>query len=873
MLSDILIRLRALFRRNAVDSELREELRFHFDHQVERFIQSGLPLREARRNAGLIFGGAEQIKEECRDARGIHIIETLAQDVRYTFRMLRKSPGFTAVVIMTLALGIGANTALFGILDAVLLRPLPFKNSDRLVDMTEYSPRKVDSAGVSFPDYLVWKQENTVFEETAAYFLVRASNDVVLGGPFSAERARYSTVTNSFFAILGVQPEIGRGFTASDERPGGAKVFLASDALWHRIFGGDPQAIGKTYLLDGENYILVGVMPRGFDFPKACGIWVPTGTLGEQGVHDRISHPFHVLGRLRPGTNLSQAEAQIEGIQERLGKTYPKTDADWRVRAQPLLDEVVGNVRASLFVLAGAVGFILLIACTNVVNLMLARLSAREQEFAIRAALGAGRMRLLRQNLTEALVIVAASVGLALLLAQWGLTLLVSLVQLPRMESFHLSLPILLFMTAVAALTTIFVGLAPALQASRQEAQGTLRRGQRGGTGDTRNQRLRNALVVSEVAVALLLLCGAGLSLRSFLQLNSVNPGFQPQHLVTMKIALPSAEYPKAEQTSAYLDRLLERLQALPGVKDAAATTMLPMSGESDWASFQIVGDPIEDWAHAPTTEGRAISANYFRTLGIPLLRGRPFIPADAQNKNTVIINEAMAKKFWPGKDPIGQFIMDLGSNAREIIGIVADVKSAGLDSQSTPEMYTLYSGWWYIYLVLRTSEDPASVIPAVRAEVAALDKGVPVYQVATMDQLLNNSISPQRFNLFVLALFAALALVLAAVGIYGVLAFTVNRRRHEIGIRLALGAQQQQVLRLILWGGMKLVLAGLAIGVIASIALTRLMSSLLFQVSSTDPATLAAVAVVLALIALLACYIPARRAMRVDPTIALRCE
>ena len=406
-------------------------------------------------------------------------MSTLIQDLKYGLRQLRRYPGFTFVAVFTLALGIGANTAIFSIVDAVLLRSLPFKNADRLVDLTEYRPGGVDKGGVSYPDYLVWRQQNTIFEETAAYFLINASNDIVLGGPFSTERERYSTVTNSFFTILGVQPALGHGFSASDEIPGGGRVFLVSDAVWQRVFGGDPHAIDKTYLLDGENFTLIGVMPPGFDFPKGCGIWVPTSTLGESGTPDRISHPYHVLGRLRPGTNLSQAEAQIKTIQERLAKAYPKTDADWHVRAQPLLDEIIGNVGTSLFVLLGAVCFILLIACTNVVNLLLARASGREKEFAIRTALGANWMRLLRQNLTEGFLIVAMSVALAAGVAKWGLALTVWItsVHLPRMESFRLKVPVLAFMSAVATLTTILVGLVPALQVSRRYPQGALGEG------------------------------------------------------------------------------------------------------------------------------------------------------------------------------------------------------------------------------------------------------------------------------------------------------------------------------------------------------------------------------------------------------------
>ncbi len=854
-----------------------EELRSHIQNRAADLECSGLSSAEAERRARIEFGGYRRFQEECREALGTHFFESLVQDIRFGLRMLRRSPGFTVIAVVTLALGIGANAAIFSIVDMVLLRPLPFRDANRLVDITEYSPGKVESAGVPYPDYLVWKQQNTVFEDTAAYFLIRASNDIVLGGPFSAERARYSTVTNSFFTILGVQPVLGHGFAASDEIAGGAKVFLASDALWHGVLGGDPHVIGKTYRLDGENYTLAGVMPARFDFPKGCGVWIPTSTLGQFGMHDRVSHPFHVLGRLRRGVNLAQAEAQIGSIQKHLGEMYPNTDADWHVRAQPLLDEVSGNVRASLFVLLGAVGFILLIACANVVNLMLARASAREQEFAIRTALGAGRMRLLRQNLTESFVIAGMSIGLAVLLAKWGLAAIVSLtsIQLPRMESFQLSVPVLAFLAAIAIFTTLLVGLAPALQATRPDPQSALRGGQRSGGTDRRTQKLRDGLVVSEVALALLLLCGAGLMLRSFVRMNRVNPGFQPGHLLTMKIALPGASYPKAEQTSVFLDRLLERVRSIPGVQDAAASTIVPLSGESDWGSFQIAGRTTEEWAHAPAADGRGISINYFRTLGIPLLRGREFTAADARNKNTLIVNEAMAKKFWPGADPIGQRIVSIDERSipREIVGVVADVKSFGLDAASKPEMYTPYRGGWYMNLLLRTSQNPNGVVSAVRERVAALDKGVPVYQVATMDQMLSSSVAQPRFNLLGLVLFAALALALAAVGLYAVLSFTVGRRTHEIGIRLALGAERRQILHLIARQGMRLVAIGLALGLLASFLLTRLMASLLFGVSATDPMTFGGVAILLVLVALAACFVPARRAMRVDPMDALRHE
>ena len=859
--------------------DFEKELRTHLDLEAEDQSGTGFSQQEAADRARRAFGNSTLIAEDVRAVWHLRWFEDAWQDLRYGLRMLRKSPGFTAVAILTLALGIGANTAIFSVVDAVLLRSLPFKDPDRLVDLTEYRSGVVDNTGVPFPDYLVWKQQNTVFDETAAYFLITASNDVVLGGPSSSERERYSTVTNSFFTILGVQPVLGHGFSAADEIPGGAKAFLVSDALWHGAFGGDPHAIGTTYLLDGDEYKLAGVMPPGFDFPKGCSVWVPTSTLGEFGIHDRVSHPYHILGRLRQGVTLQQAQTQIESIQQRLAETYPNTDAVWRVRAQPLLNEIVGNVRTSLFVLLGAVGFILLIACTNVVNLMLARALAREKEFAIRAALGAGRTRLLRQNLTECLLIVAISAAVAIAFAKWGLTLIVSLTQihLPRMEPFRLGLPVLLFISAIVALVTLLVGIAPALQTSRQDAQGALCVASRSGAAAPWSRRLRNSLVASEVALAILLLCGAGLMLRSFVQLNLVNPGFQPEHLFTFKIALPGAAYQKTEKRSSFYHQLLDRLQSLPGVQDAAATTTVPLNGESDWGRFEIEERPAVDWADAPLIDGGGgVSINYFQTLGIPLLRGREFTDADAQNQNTVIINEAMARKFWPGEDPLGQHTVGQNrSNPREIVGIVEDVKDSGLDRESKPEMYTALGsgGGWYMNFVLRTDENPASIVSAVREQAAAVDKGVPVYQIATMDELLSRSLAPQRFNVFLLGLFAALALVLAAIGTYGVLSFAVTQRTHEIGIRMALGAHARDILRLIIRQGLQLVLVGLVLGIAGAFALTRMIKTMLFGVSTTDLLTFLGVSILLIVVALAACYIPARRATRVDPMTALRNE
>ena len=805
------------------------------------------------------------------------MIGTVWHDLQYAVRLLRKSPGFTVVAVLTLALGIGSNTAIFSILEAVLLRPLPFKDPSRLVLLTEYNPSKVDNAGIPYPDYIAYETQNTVFDETAAYWSTGAVDDIVLGGLNSAERVQYSVVTNSFFSILGVHPARGHGFSAENETTSRAKVFLASDALWHRVFGGDPGAIGKTVLLDGEGYTLAGVMPARFDFPQGCDVWMPVGTLGDRGMKDRVSHPFRILGRLKRGADVEQAQAQINGIQAQLARAYPKTDAEWQVRARPLLELFVGNARVPLLVLLGAVGFVLLIACVNVSNLLLARATAREKEFAVRSALGASRSRLMQQTLTESLFIAAVSavVGFAFATISLGAIGRFTTGRIPRLESFHLNAPVLAFVAAIALLTTILVGMVPALQLSGVSFHESLAEGSRGGTAGIRSQNLRNLLVISEVALTIALLCGAGLMLRSFFELSRVSPGFEPDDLITMRIALPSAQYTRGAQTSVFLDRLLEKLGALPSVQLAAAANFIPFSGESDWDSFNIVGRQTLDWGQAPSAEGRSVSPSYFRTMGIALVRGREFTQADQQSHaDVMVINEAMARKFWPGADPIGQRVIHMDEqHSREIIGIVGDIKSFGLDAEAPPEMYAPYGAWWYMNVVVRSTASPGSLLAAVREQVASLDKGVAVYNVTTMEDLMSRSVAPRRLNLFLLGTFAALALALAVVGIYGVLAFGVSRRQHEIGIRMALGALPRQILNLIIWQGMRLVLIGTSIGIIAAVALTRFMSALLFGIDSTDPFTFACVALLLAIVALAACYIPARRAMRVDPMVALRYE
>jgi putative ABC transport system permease protein len=803
---------------------------------------------------------------------------TLIQDLRYGLRVLARNPSFATVAVLTLALGIGANTAVFSAIYAVLLRPLPFKDAARLVLITEYSPGNVAKTGSPLLRYRARAAENTVFEETAAYWDVSGGNGLVFGYNGSPERLQFSIVTNSFFSILGVHPELGRTFSAGEEGPGGAKVFLASDGLWHRLLGGDPHAIGKSFRLDGELYTLAGVLPSDFHFPRACELWLPVGTLGAQPLHDRISHEFWMLGRLRRGFGPAQAQADMDAIQQRQARSYPATDANWQVRVSPLLEELVGNVRLSLWVLFGAVGFVLLIACTNVINLLLARAIEREKEFAVRAALGAARPRLLRQALTETLLIVCAGTALSLVLSKAILAAIFTLSSgsIPRFEQPHLNAAVLSFSAGLALLTTLLVGVAPGLHACGSSLADAFQEGQRIGFVSRRSTEVRNVLVASEVAITLLLLSGAGLTLRSFMRLREVDPGFRPEHLITVKIALPDALYPRTEQRTAFLRQVLEALNSTPGIDTAAATDRLPLSGETNWGGINIAGRPVLDSAHAPAVEGRGVSANYFRALGIPLLRGREFTDQEgAAVRHVAVINQAMANQFWPGGDPIGQRIVSAPhpSEWSEIMGVVGNVKDFALDAESPPEMYTPYRWWNTMSLVVHGSGDIGNLFSEVRKQVAMLDKGVPVYGASRMDELVTRSTARQRFDLLLLALFAFTALVLAAVGVYGVLAFTVNRRIHELGIRMALGAQRRDVLRLVIGQGLKLVAIGTLAGLIAALAMTRLMSSLLYGISATDPLTLAGVAILLAVVALGACYLPARRATKVDPMVALRYE
>jgi putative ABC transport system permease protein len=868
------------FERSRIYDDVAQEIREHLLEKTAALVEAGMTPEAADLAARREFGSVTSIEEQSREAWGWRWLEDCASDLRFGARQLGRHPALALAAIVTLALGIGANTAIFTAVRTVLLRPLPFKESDRLVLVSEYKPGNVDKTGSPLLRYRERAAQSVVFEEVGGYWDVSGGNGMVFGTNQSAERLQFSIVTGSLFSLLGVQPAIGRSFAPEEELPGGARVFLASDGLYRRELGGDPHAIGKAFRLDGESYTLIGVLPPDFNFPLRCDVWIPVGVLGTSPLHDRVSHQFWMLGRLRPGITVSDAQTQLETIQQRLANVYPATDANWHVRVTGLLQNFVGDVRTALWVLMAAVAFVLLIACTNVVNLLLARAVARQKEFAVRTALGAGRGRLLRQALTETTLIVAAGTILALLLAELGMSAMIRLgaASIPRLDRPHLDAAVLAFSAALGVVVTAFMGLAPVLQASGAAPAESLQAGgQRVGGISRRSRGSRNVLIAFEVAMTALLLSAAGVMLRSFQQLRSVDPGFRSGNLVTMKIALPDALYPRREQRTMFLQTLLARLNATPGIGIAAATDRLPLSGDRNWGGINIVGRPLLDSAHAPAVEGRAVSANYFQTVGIALLRGRIFTEADeGQDHPVVVINQAMAQKFWPGEDPVGQAIVspyEPTAPPRRIVGVVSNVKDSALDADSPPEMYGTVGWWNEMNVVLRSGLELNAVVAAVRSHVDALDRSVPVYDARKMDDLLTHSIARQRFEMYLLSLFASIAVALAAIGIYGVLAFVVSCRTQEMGIRLALGATPARAMALVLSQGMKLVVLGLVSGLMASWFVLRLMRDLLFRVSTADPLTFAGVALTLMVVGVLACLLPAKRAMRVDPIVALRSE
>ena len=882
LLNVLSARLRALRGREAVIGDIDEELRLHLEMEAEANVGRGMTPEEARRAALRTFGNLDSVRERAYEVRGGGPLETLAQDVRYAARMLARQPGFTAVAALTLALGIGANTAIFSVVEAVLLRPLPYRHAGRTVLLWESQrlrdlPRNV----VNPANFLDWREQAKSFDQMAAFADLRYN----LTGAGDPEEVPAQIVTPNLFPLLGARAELGRTFTPEDAKSGHDDVAILSHGLWRRRFGGAPGIIGRTLSLNGHAVTVIGVMPPGFQWfiqeksltGKPAQLWVPLGFTEENRV--RRGRYLQAVARLAPGVSLARARAEMDAIAGRLESQYPKFNHGWGVRVVPLRDQLAGEIRPALLVLLAAVGFVLLIACVNVANLLLARAAGRHKEIAIRSSIGAGRRRIIRQLLTESLLLALLGGALGLLLSRACLRALVALSppNLAGVGQAGLDLPVLAFTLAVTVLTGVVFGLVPALEASRVNLSGALNESSRGNAGSRRGRRLRDALVVAEVGLALVLLVGAGLMIRSFLRLQAVDPGFDAKGLLTMRVHLPAAKYPEDVKVNAFFREAAARLRTLPGVVSASTVSALPFADLGAATSFNIEGTSFRNEADKPTTDVRVVDEEYFHTLGIPLIAGRTFTAQEAvEDRKVAVINETLARKYFPGANPVGKRIlvnMTAEPTYTEIIGVVGDARYASLDGELHPMVYWTppHLAYSAMTFVLRTAGDPGDLARAARREIQAIDKDQPVSDVRTMESWLSESLARTRFGTLLLGAFAGLALTLAAAGLYGVMSYAVAQRQNEIGVRMALGARAGDVLRLVIRQGLALVLAGVALGLLGALALTRLLASLLYEVSATDPLTFAALALLLTAVSTIACYIPARRAARVDPLIAMR--
>jgi putative ABC transport system permease protein len=861
-------------------------------------LAGGASEAEAYERALAELSGSELLARELRRAerqvpqepivlgtnRRTKMIADLWQDLRYGARMLLKRPGFTLIAVVTLALGIGANTAIFSIVDAVLLRPLPFREAGQLMMLGTVDAREGDGLrSISYPNFVDWRAQSGSFERLAA-FRVRS---FALTGSGAPERLNGVVASAELFALLRVSPSLGRSFRAEEDNAG-ASVVILSHGLWRRRFNSDPQVIGRNITLDGRSLTVVGVAPAGFQFPieaEPADLWT---TIANDATGDtpmtaqRGLGYLRVIGRLKPGVSGAQAQAEMDGIARRLERQYPDDNAHQGARLVPAYEKLVGDVRRPLLIIFGAVGCVLLIACANVANLLMARATSRRHEIALRAALGESRGRIIRQLLTESMLLALAGSVFGWLLA-WGCMeplLSLSPENIPRLQDVRLDGRVFGFTLLASLLTGVIFGLAPALQAAKTKLTDTLNEGGRSGEG-ARGARLRSALMIAEVAIALVLMAGAGLLLNSFWRLLQVNPGFEPRQTLTFRLNLPDSKYPDP-QAVAFFERLQARLQNLPGVRGASVTFGLPFSKSRIGTPLDIEGLPVAP-SDRPQIECQSVLPDYFRTLGIRLIKGRDFNARDdLKARRVAIVNETLARRFFPNEDPIGKRIRPEISTEpgdapiREIIGVVSDVRYRSLTEDVPLEVYMPYTqlpistGMW---IALRTDADPRSLISAARAEVQALDKELPVFEVKTLDQYVSGAVAHPRFNTLLLLLFAGVALLLTAVGLYGVISYSVTQRTREIGIRMALGAQTNDTLRLVVKQGMTLTLIGAAIGLGGALALTRLLKTLLFGVSAADPLTFSVIVLLLTGVAFVACWLPARRATKVDPIVALRSE
>jgi predicted permease len=881
------LRFAGLFNKQARDHEFADEMRSHLQLHIEDNLRTGMSAAEARRKAILKLGGIEQTKESYRDRRGLPWLETLLQDVRYAARMLRKSPGFASVAVLTLALGIGANAAIFSVVYSSLLKALPFKDADRLVVIEKRNPpRGWVRNPISAAEFLAWRNQTPVLEDMAAF----TEASCVLTGGGGAEEDPCEVVLSSLFPLLGAEPLRGRGFSPDEDKPGGAKVAILSYGLWQRRFGGEEGVIGRAIHVNGASYTVVGVMPADFShlyaspYSSLPQLWLSGISLAPT----LTWNDYFAIGRLKPDATLRRAETEMDLVSLHIGQTYPELRG-WRAQIMSLRSLVSGDTRSILLVLMGAVTFVLLIACCNVANLLLARGAGRAGEFAVRKALGAGQWRLIRQLLTENLLISLGGGALGLLFAFWGNKGLLALAppslvrSTPGLAVAAVDVRVLAFTFACALATTLFFGLAPALQSTRSRDSEALKDAGRNSLQSSQSGRFRGVLVIAEIAFAMVLLTGAGLMIRTLAGLSRVNLGFNPANVLTLRVPLSGARYTQPQARAEFWRQAVASVEALPGVESASVARGLPMEG---WAGqfFTIAEQPNPQAGQVPDANYVVVGPGYFRTLEILLRKGRYFDEHDTQSADrVVIVNEELARRYWPGQDPLGKRLRTGAPTSKEpwltVIGVVGNVLTRGPDAGLLPELYIPYQQYpWLLapeHLVVRAAAavNPASLAQAVVQKIQVLDKDQPATDVRTMEQIARETTGQERMVMSLLGAFAALALVLSALGLYSVLSYAVAQRTREIGVRVALGAQRHEVLQLVVGGGARLAILGIAVGITGSLALTQLMTDLLFGVRATDPPTFVGAAILLAAVSITACYIPARRAMRVDPMVALRYE
>ena len=880
----VLSRFAALFGKQKRDADLDEELRSHIDFAVEENLKRGMSMKDARTAALKEFGGMTQTKETYRVLRGLPILETLANDLRFGLRQLVKSPAFALTAILTLALGIGATTAIFSVVKAVLLAPLPYNNPGRIVAVwTANAAQGGQPLPSTAGDFAIWKQRSGVFEDLAPSY----DNEQTLTGQGSPQFLIGYAVSASYLRILGVAPQLGRLYTDQEDSAGGPKLALLSDHLWRATFHSDPSIVNKAITLDGNAYTVLGVMPPGFNYPSSVEIWTPSNIAPS--AYDDFSHTYiRILGRLRPGVTLAQAQKTLNDVEAQVATEHPQTDSGNRVVLVPLREQLDGDIRKPLLILMGAVGLVLLIACANTAGLALARNAERQKEIAVRLALGATRRRLLRQFVTESLLLAVIGGAGGILLALAGTHFLLGLfpnevanLNIPKVTEIPMDRGVLLFAFAITLLTAFLFGIVPVVKGMRTEAGAAMKDSARGNTNTRRSNRSRSAVVMSEVALSLMLLTGAGLVVASFQKVINADLGFRPEHVLSMQLFLPPDRYPSTDPAKRrqFIEGVEKRLSALPGVKSVGTINFLPLSGFWGTTSFLLRGQAPPKNGQAPEADNRIITPGYLQTMGLPLLRGRNFTDADhAGGLQVAMINQVMAKQYFAGKDPLGEQL-NLGTADKpdwwQIVGVTGDVKAFGQDQPTHADIYRPFDQLPFplVAFTMRTETDPALMVKSAEQALWSVDPDLPVLKAIPMNLLASQTLAVRRASAALFSAFAVLALVLACIGIYGVMAYAVTQRRQEIGVRMALGARRSNVLRMMMGFGFRLALYGVVIGLIGAFALTRLLQSLLFEVNAMNPLVFSIAALVLVAVSTAASYLPARAAASIEPMQALRTE